>query len=65
MQIHNMLESNGKGVGYQAGNIRLVKIKAELIEVIKRNGEIIKYQRIEGDIHRAANSQTETSRILR
>ncbi len=47
MQIQNMLESNGKGAGYQAGNIRLVKILAAWIEITKRNGEVIKYQRVE------------------
>lgn len=46
MQIHNMLESSGDGKGYQTGNIRLVKIKEDIIEVHKRDGDIIKFKKV-------------------
>ena len=45
MQIHNMLESNGNGKGYLAGNIRLIKVKEDIVEIHKRNGEIIKFKK--------------------
>ena len=45
MQVQNMLESKGIGQGYVAGNIRLVKIRSDQIEVYKQNGEVIKYRR--------------------
>ena len=48
MQIHNMLESNGEGHGFKAGNIRLVKIKSDVVEVCKQNRQVITYRRVEG-----------------
>lgn len=45
MQVHNMLESKGKGLGYISGNIKLVRIRGEHIEVYKRSGQIIKFRR--------------------
>lgn len=44
MQVHNMLEREGHG--YKSGNIRLVKIKPDFIEVFKKGGEVIKYKRV-------------------
>lgn len=44
MQVHNMLEKQGRG--YKAGNIKLVKIKSLIVEVHKRDGEVIRYRRI-------------------
>ena len=51
MQVHNMLEEiptdNGRVQKYIVGNIRLVRIKPEEIEVYKRNGEVIKFTKTE------------------
>ena len=44
VQVHNMLEKVGQS--YKAGNIRVIKIKPEMIEVYKRGGELLKYKRM-------------------
>ena len=44
MQVHNMLEKQGRG--YKAGNIKLIKVKPLIIEVYKRDGEVIRYRRV-------------------
>jgi len=46
MQVHNMLER--KGYSYKAGNIKLIKIKPEFVEIRKRDGEVLMYKRIKG-----------------
>jgi len=45
MQVHNMLEKLPKG-GYKQGNLKLVSITRFTVEVIKHNGEVIKYKRV-------------------
>jgi len=44
MQVHNMLEPIGRK--YKVGNIKLIKVKPLVVEVYKRNGEIIKYKKV-------------------
>jgi len=39
-----MLEKIGQK--YKAGNIKLVRIKPLVVEVYKRNGEVIKYRKV-------------------
>jgi len=44
MLVHNMLEK--VGTKYKVGNIKLIKVKELVVEVYKRNGEIIKYRKV-------------------
>ena len=44
MQVYNMLERDGRG--FKAANIRLIKVKPEIVEVYKKTGELLKYKRI-------------------
>lgn len=44
MQVHNMLERQGHG--YKVGNIKLIKVRPEYIDVYTRAGETIIYKRV-------------------
>ena len=45
MFIQNLLEKQGQQ--YKAGNIKLVKILPLVVEVHKRDGEVLKYRKVE------------------
>ena len=44
MQVHNMLEKDGHG--FKVANIKLIKVKPEIVEVHKKTGELLKYKRV-------------------